>query len=158
MMAKRIFILMLLLMTALCAAACSRRADGMLDGYYTAEMASFDEEGWKEFVTIYVKNNRMVTAKYDAMNESGFIRSWDSKYMREMNAVQSVYPTKYARLFLEGLLMRQDPEEVDCVTGATVSYRRFQRLAAAAIAHARAGDKTTAHVEMADITLVWAER
>ncbi|MDL2226432.1 hypothetical protein LJB86_02110 [Deltaproteobacteria bacterium OttesenSCG-928-M10] len=43
---------------------CSSGGPGLRDGYYTAEAAEFDQLGWKEFLTIYVNNNIIVTAGY----------------------------------------------------------------------------------------------
>jgi major membrane immunogen (membrane-anchored lipoprotein) len=120
----------------------------MADGYYTAAAASFDKHGWKEFVSIFVNNNRIVTVEYNARNESGFIKSWDIIYTRTMNAVNGIYPNKYTRIYASALLNRQDPGRIDALTGATDSWKIFQILAAAAIDHARAGDKKVAQVEI----------
>ncbi len=47
------------------------------DGFYTAEMAEFSH-GWEEYLIIQVKNNKIVSAEYNARNESGFIKAWDN--------------------------------------------------------------------------------
>lgn len=120
----------------------------MRDGYYTAEEASFDSHGWKEFVTLYIVGDKIVTVDYNAKNSSGFIKSWDLNYMREMNAAMGTYPNAYAREYAEALLGAQSPDGVDAVTGATESYRRFVALARAGMERARAGDKSVALVEL----------
>lgn len=124
--------------------ACERSAAGMQDGYYTAETAVFDENGWKEFLTIYVSDGKIVTAEYNARNASGFIKSWDMEYMRRMNLTDGTYPNEYTRTYMVALLNWQNPSEVDAITGATHSHKTFQRLAAAAIEKAKAGDKQVA--------------
>jgi major membrane immunogen (membrane-anchored lipoprotein) len=124
------------------------RSSGLADGYYTAEVASFDAYGWKEFVSIYVNNNKIATVEYNAKNESGFIKSWDMDYMRVMNAADGTYPNKYTRAYSVSLLNRQDPHRIDALAGATYSYITFRLLAAAAIAQARAGDKNVALVDL----------
>lgn len=54
-----------------------------MDGFYTVEMSDYNN-GWKEFVTIRVSGNKIVTVEYNAKNSSGFIKSWDIPYMRNM--------------------------------------------------------------------------
>ncbi|AEF83981.1 major membrane immunogen [Treponema primitia ZAS-2] len=118
------------------------------EGYYTAEGASFDNHGWKEFLTVYIDHNRIVTVEYDAKNSSGFLKSWDMEYMREMKAVKSNYPTRYTRTYATALLNRQDPAKIDVLTGATNSYKSFKLLAEAVIEQAKAGDRKVAQVEL----------
>jgi major membrane immunogen (membrane-anchored lipoprotein) len=128
--------------------ACSGSGSAMRDGYYMAEGASFDARGWKEFVIIYVNDDRILTVEYNARNESGFPKSWDIEYMRVMNNRCGTYPDKYTREYALELLSRQNPEEVDAVSGATQSHESFKLLSAAAMARARAGDKDIAFVEL----------
>lgn len=129
--------------------ACSSQSAGMVDGYYTAEMAEFDVHGWKEFLTIYVKDNKIVSADYEAKNPSGFIKSWDMNYMRVMNAQCGTYPNEYVRLYSEALLNHQNAESIHAITGATHSYYTFKVLANAAIDLAMSGEEAVAFVETA---------
>jgi major membrane immunogen (membrane-anchored lipoprotein) len=122
--------------------------DRIANGYYTAEADAFDEFGWKEYITIYVDNNRIVTVEYDAKNTSGFLKSWDMNYMRQMNALGGNYPSKYTRYYATALLNRQNPERIDVLSGATVSFYSFKKLAAAVLQQAKAGDKKVAQVEL----------
>lgn len=130
--------------------ACASSSADIQDGYYTAMAAEFDAYGWKEYLTICVSDNRIVTVEYDAKNESGLVKSWDMEYMRRMNATDGTYPNQYTRIYSEGLLNRQEPSEVDAITGATESHGTFQLLAEAAIAQARSGDKNIAYVQLPD--------
>ncbi|MDL2259066.1 FMN-binding protein [Eubacteriales bacterium OttesenSCG-928-K08] len=127
---------------------CSTSSGSMQDGYYTAIAEFFDDFGWKEYVTIYVSDNRIITVEYNASNSSGFIKSWDMDYMRTMNAKDGTYPNKYTREYADALLNEQDPYMVDAITGATHSYTSFQMLAEAAITKAQNGDKTVAYVNI----------
>ena len=119
----------------------------MSNGYYVAEMKDFDSYGWKEFVSIYVNNGHITTVEYNAKNASGFIKSWDQNYMREMNAVEFTYPNKYAREYAFALLNFQDLERIDVVSGATYSYHTFIPLAQAVIEQAKKGNNQIALVE-----------
>jgi major membrane immunogen (membrane-anchored lipoprotein) len=121
--------------------------DVMKDGYYTAEAAEY-YRGWKEFLSIYVNNGRIVTAEYDAKNASGFIKSWDMEYMRRMNESDGNYPNKYTRTYVFELISRQGIDGIDAMSGATESCELFKALAEAVIARAKAGDKQVAFVRV----------
>jgi major membrane immunogen (membrane-anchored lipoprotein) len=136
-------------------AACSdgKGSDGagsqkLADGYYSAEAASYDSHGWKEYISIFVINNRIVTVEYNAKNASGFLKSWDMDYMRSMGALSGTYPTAYSREYSAALLRLQQPEGIDVLTGATDSYYSFKILAETAIAQAKANNKNVALVEL----------
>jgi major membrane immunogen (membrane-anchored lipoprotein) len=151
-MKKRRLLLAVILLAAVLSAAgisaCSQSASSMQDGYYTAEFAAFDAHGWKEFVTIFVKNGRIASVEYNAKNQSGFIKSWDMNYMRVMGASSGSYPNEYTRVYAGELLQRQGVEGIDAISGASESHGTFRLLAEAAIAQAEAGDKTVAFIEM----------
>ncbi|MDR1137675.1 MAG: FMN-binding protein [Synergistaceae bacterium] len=136
---------------ALCAAATnlfpSEGQKVMRDGYYTAETEN-PYYGWKEFLTIYVNNGKIVSAEYDAKNASGLIKSWDMDYMRHMNESDGNYPNKYTRKYASELLALQTANGIDAMSGATESFHTFKSLAEAAIGQALAGDKKVAYVQI----------
>ena len=117
------------------------------DGYYTAEEAEY-AHGWKEYITIYVNNGRIVTADFDGRNSSGFIKSWDMDYMRVMTKTDGTYPNKYMRAYVSQLVERQCTNGIDAVSGATHSYNSFKQLADAAILQARNGDGKAVFVDI----------
>lgn len=145
-----VFLTVLLVISLPLISSSGRRnvADVMQDGFYTAEAAEFDNYGWKEYITIYVSGNAIVTVDYNAKNASGFIKSWDMEYMRSMNATDGTYPNKYTREYAKMLLGFQNPDYVDAITGATHSHSTFQMLARAAMDQARAGDANVAYVDL----------
>ena len=116
------------------------------DGYYTAEAAEFDAQGWKEFLTIYVCDGRIVSAQYNSRNSRGFLRSWDMDDRRRGALPTGVNHSKYGRAYTVALLSRQDPSQVTPIPGATQTHPHFQRLAEAAMAKARDGDHRVAFV------------
>lgn len=128
--------------------SCTEGSDELKDGYYTAELAEYDEFGWKEFITIYVSKNKILTVDYNARNESGLIRSWDMNYMRLMNESDGTYPNEYTRVYAESLIDKQSLNGIDAIAGATHSYTTFYRLVEAVINHAKNGDKSIAYVEI----------
>ncbi|MCL1812960.1 MAG: FMN-binding protein [Treponema sp.] len=111
-------------------------------------MKDFDSNGWKEFVSIYVNNGHITTVEYNAKNASGFIKSWDQDYMREMNAVDFTYPNRYAREYAFALLNFQDLERIDVVSGATYSYHTFILLSQAVVEQARKGNNQIVLIEL----------
>ena len=145
---RKLFFLVVLLNLSFLFSACSQNSSEMKDGYYTAEAASFDSYGWKEYVTIYVSNDKIVTVEYNAFNPSGFIKSWDLDYMRTMNMEVGTYPNEYAREYAVALINWQDINAVDAVSGATSSHISFQMLVDAAVVKAKEGDKQVASVNL----------
>jgi major membrane immunogen (membrane-anchored lipoprotein) len=130
--------------------ACSSGGDGMRDGYYTAEASAFDRRGWKEFVTIRVSNGMIIMVEYNAKNFSGFIKSWDMEYMRNMRQANGTYPNEYTRIYAAALLNRQEINGIDALAGATDSHRTFIQLARRVIEKAKAGDASIALVNLSE--------
>lgn len=131
--------------------ACSQTDGNQLkDGYYTAEELSYNVHGWKEYITIYVSNNKIVTVEYNAKNPSGLIKSWDMDYMRVMGADSGTYPNKYTREYASDLLNKQSADNIAAISGATHSYHSFEALAKAVIEQAKRGDKSVVFVELAN--------
>ena len=147
----RFFIFSIVLLMVFLFCSCQINDKSMKDGYYYAETSDFDEHGWKEYVAIYVANNTIITADYNAKNASGFIKSWDMEYMSIMNATDGIYPNKYTREYVQALLTTQDPHKIDAISGASHSFTSFQALALKAIEHAYAGDETAAYVDLATL-------
>ena len=147
---RRLF-LPVILVGALFCGACSQNVSTMQDGYYTAEAAAFDSDGWKDFITIYVSHNKIITVEYNAKNVSGFIKSWDMYHMRGMKLSAGTYPNKYSRDYAAALVNKQDPSGVLPIPGAKKSHALFQLLADAAIAQAKAGDKRVVFVKWPNV-------
>ncbi len=142
---KRIFCLILVLLFIVSLTACGEKT-GLQDGYYTAQAAEFDY-GWKEYITIMVKDNSIVSVEYNAENASGFIKSWDNAYMQIMLHSNGTYPNEYTRNYANQLLNSQQENKIDALAGATTSYHSFQKLAAAVLEQARKGDSSIVLVD-----------
>lgn len=121
-------------------------ANGLKDGFYTAEMSEFSH-GWQEYLIIQVKGGKIVSAEYNAKNESGFIKAWDNTYMKNMMSKQGTYPNKYTREYVQQLIDGQKNTNVDVVTGASNSGQNFVKLVGAVLGQAAAGDSAVAVVE-----------
>ena len=138
-------VLLSTLLTASLLSACGSQTK-LQDGYYTAQASEFSH-GWKEYVTICVMEDKIVSVEYNAENASGFIKSWDIAYMKNMNRVQGTYPNKYTREYAAQLLENQGAGDIDAVSGASTSGGNFVRLATAVLEQAQKGDTTVAIVE-----------
>ncbi len=119
---------------------------GLKDGFYTAEMSEYNY-GWIEYLIIQVKNNKIVSAEFNARNESGFVKAWDNAYMKNMMSY-ATYPNKYSREYVQQFIDGQADTKVDVITGATNSGKNFEKLVAAVLKQAAAGDSSTAIVEV----------
>lgn len=116
------------------------------DGYYTAQMAEFSN-GWQEYLCIQVKHGNIVSAEFNAKNESGFIKAWDNNYMKNMMSVQNTYPNKYTREYVQQLINEQEDIVVDAVSGASTSGSNFTKLVEAVLKQAEAGDSNVVIVQ-----------
>lgn len=145
-MKRRKIILSLLFLFALTAFSGCGSSGDLQDGYYTAEMSDFSN-GWKEYLRIQVKHGVIVSAEFNAKNESGFIKAWDNSYMKNMLTVKRTYPNEYTREYVQQLIDEQSDIQVDAVSGATTSGNNFAKLVEAVLKQAEDGDTETAVVE-----------
>ncbi len=143
---KTLALVAALLLGLLCLAGC-QSSGGLQDGYYTAKAAEF-EHGWKEYVTITVKAGEIVAVEYNAENPSGFIKSWDNAYMKNMSGVTGTYPNEYTRNYAAQLVQLQNPDGLSAIAGASTSASSFQQLALAVIEQAKQGDSQTVIVNI----------
>lgn len=143
---KRIAGIILTLFVAGFLTACGSGQEGLQDGYYTAQAAEYSH-GWKEYITIMVKDGSIVSVEYNAENASGFIKSWDTAYMQMMLDGTGTYPNQYTRYYAGQLLEKQGEGEIDALTGATSSYGSFQKLMAAVMEQAEKGDSSIVFVD-----------
>ncbi len=116
------------------------------DGTFTAQMMEYSH-GWREFLTITVKNGVIVTAEYNAENSAGFIKSWDNGYMKNMKSVTGTYPNEYTRFYASQLKGMSELPEIDGLTGATSSGGNFMRLSEAVVNKSTQGDTSIAWLE-----------
>lgn len=138
-------IVSILLLLVMLLVGCSSSGD-LKDGYYTAEMTEYSH-GWKEYLVIQVCHGNIVSAEFNAKNESGFIKAWDNSYMKNMFTVQGTYPNKYTRAYVQQLMEEQTDIQVDAVTGATSSGSNFAKLTEAVLKQAEKGNSQTVLVE-----------
>ncbi|MDR3153444.1 MAG: hypothetical protein LBW85_04030, partial [Deltaproteobacteria bacterium] len=136
---------------ALCSlalAGCAERRKALNDGYYSSEAKAFDEDGWKDYLTIYVNNGQITIVEYDAKNLSGFRRSWDMELTASWNASHKVRPGQLFLSYQNALVTLQDPAKIQPLPEGRNMHEAFTTLAAAAIERAKAGDRQIAFVTL----------
>ncbi len=131
----------------MCSAVLSGCSAGMKDGTYKAEYKSYDDHGWKDYVSITVSGGKITAVDYDSLNESGAKKSEDEAYRAQMEPVSKTYPAKFYKELEDKLVEGQDVKKVDAVTGATTSSNDFKILATEALDAAKSGKTDTVTVE-----------
>lgn len=71
-MKRFIAVLLVVLATACLMTGCS---SGMKDGTYKAQFKDYDDHGWKDYVSITVKDGKTTDVDYDSMNADGTKKS-----------------------------------------------------------------------------------
>ena len=131
---KKAICVSLILIAALLS-GCSSKNE-MKDGFYTAEISDYSF-GWKEYLCIMVKDDKVVYAEFNAKNPSGYIKAWDNAYMKNMKPVSGTYPNEYTRTYVSELIETQDPEKCETLTS---SGTNFSKLSVAVVEQAKKGD------------------
>jgi len=108
------------------------------DGTYYAEADDFDESGWKDTVTIEVKNGKIVSVDWNAINKDGgddkdtLSRNGGYK-MVEYGGAQAEWHEQAEKVEAY-LVEKQDPTDIkykdndghtDAISGATIKVKKF---------------------------------
>lgn len=148
------------LMTPLLASMTSAGTDKItasrfIDGTYRAQYADFDEYGWKETVTVKIKNGKVSVTSFDAVSKDNEKRKKtnDDDYAAQWKEKAGITPNEaFDQLMKNFESADNDVTKVDNVAGATVSSNRFKLLVGEILATtARDGNKKILEVKRADI-------
>lgn len=112
------------------------------DGSYTLEELDFDENGWRVIFTLTVDDGKISKSDYNYVNENGDLKSEDDNYQELMSSKTGVGPQDYLPNLNGQLVDKQDPMQVDVVTGATHSSEKFMNYAQQLVQAAQKGDTT----------------
>lgn len=127
---KKAICVSLILIAALLS-GCSSKSE-MKDGFYTAEMSDYSF-GWKEYLCIMVKDDKVVYAEFNAKNPSGYIKCLGQCLYEKYEACFRYLPNEYTRTYVSELIETQDPEKCETLTGATSSGTNFSKLSVAVV-------------------------
>ena len=120
---------------------------GVKDGYYTAQLSSYDDEGWREYLTIFVNDGKIATAELNATNQSGMLRSWDQEFIHQSHIKYNITPNHFSRLYCGRLVSFQDPAGVLPSLPGRRTHEIFIKLAEAALRASRAGRLEVVEIE-----------
>lgn len=98
------------------------------DGIYSAQFKEYDSYGYKDFLTVTVKDGAVTEMVYNGISEDGTLRTDDSKLQNDMESTQGTYPKKYTSDLVNQFLEAQDIKGVDAVAGASWSSESFKTL------------------------------
>lgn len=103
------------------------------DNIVTVESPDFDENGWKAVLELTFDGDKIADATFDYVNEAGELKSEDEGYNTMMADKAGISAADAMDKLVEDLLAKQNPEDIDVVTGATGTTEEFVKLAKEAI-------------------------
>ncbi|APB30387.1 FMN-binding protein [Vagococcus teuberi] len=116
------------------------------DGEYKLEEKNYNN-GYRVVFTIVVKDGKITESKYDNVNEEGKSKVDDADYNKKMEKVAKTSPEKYIPELNKALLEKQNPSDIDTITGATHSTDSFKEYAKQLIEAAEKGDTKTIEID-----------
>lgn len=121
--------------------------DGDLkDGEYTLEEKN-EKNGYRTVFTIVVTDGKISESNYDNVNKDGESKINDDEYNKKMEEVAKTSPDKFIPELNKELVEKQDPKDIDTVTGATHSTDSFKEYATQLVEAAKKGDTTKIEVD-----------
>lgn|SRR5699024_6516219 len=125
-------------------------AEGLQDGSYRIEDLNFGETGWKEALEITVDGGKITDATWESVDEEDNNKIEDEDYQETMTNVNDLGPQDFIP-DLEGQLVdKQDPADVEVVSGATGTSEKFQDYAQQLVDAAKEGNTDTIEVDNAE--------
>lgn len=93
----------------------------------------FDSHGWKGKIAITFDGDKISQVDFDEINKDGNRKSKDEAYAENMKPASGITPAEAYEQLEKQLVGKQDPSEVDAVSGATSSSERFMKLSKKAL-------------------------
>ncbi|MBL7966491.1 MAG: hypothetical protein JNK09_05785 [Prolixibacteraceae bacterium] len=94
------------------------------DGNYKGE-TPFDDYGYKHSVIFEMKKGRIVSIDYDEIHRDGHAKQHDEEYCKNMLQSGTTPAIAYPK-YESGMLVKQDFNQIDAVSGASYSLYRFK--------------------------------
>lgn len=128
----------------------AKNYDALMDGQYSAITSYYDSRGYVQQLDILIKNGIITQMSFKELSKNkvarltleGEDKNWKNLGVANLNAL-------YLRLYNE-LILSQDPDEIDAVSGATQTSERFVKLSTAILAQALKGDHETINIDTFD--------
>ena len=96
---------------------------------------------------ITVEGGKITKSDYDNLNDKGERKSANAEYEKAMKDKVGTGPAEYFKAYNEGLVAKQNPSDVEVVSGATNAHTSFVEYANKLIEAAQKGD--TAEIKVA---------
>ena len=120
-------------------AAKSTASGELKDGTYKL-VSEADKRGWHVEFTIVVEGGKIKSSDYDNLNKDGKRKSEDEAYEKQMKDKMGTGPAEYFKAYNVGLVEKQNPKDVEVVSGATQAHTSFVEYANKLIEAAQKGD------------------
>ncbi|MBS4217419.1 FMN-binding protein [Bacillus sp. FJAT-49711] len=117
------------------------------DGEYSLAEKNIGSTGWKTFINMTVKDGKIIESDYNYLNKDGELKTNDEGYQEKMTEKSGTGPQDYIPALNNALVEKQNPAEVDVVTGATHSSHTFKLYAAQLINAAQKGDTSKIEID-----------
>ena len=105
-------------------AAKSTASGELKDGTYKL-VSEADKRGWHVEFTIVVEGGKIKSSDYDNLNKDGKRKSEDEAYEKQMKDKMGTGPAEYFKAYNIGLVEKQNPSDVEVVSGATQAHTSF---------------------------------
>ncbi len=132
---KKNMFLILIIILSIVLVSCGG-ADSFKDGTYVGEYKGSDSS--KTVVTLTIKDNKIVDCALDSYDKKGELKdenygkdSGDANYAIAQKALESM--KKYPKLLIE----TQNIDDVEAVSGATITYKEFKEAVKEALNNAK---------------------
>ena len=102
-------------------AAKSTASGELKDGTYKL-VSEADKRGWHVEFTIVVEGGKIKSSDYDNLNKDGKRKSEDEAYEKQMKDKMGTGPAEYFKAYNIGLVEKQNPSDVEVVSGATQAH------------------------------------
>ncbi|WP_373484946.1 FMN-binding protein [Acetobacterium malicum] len=128
----------------------TENSESLMDGQYSASTKYYDTRGYAQQLNILIKNGIITRVnlkeidknKADRLTVEGSDKTWTNLAVANLG-------TLYLRLYNE-LLLSQNPDEIDAISGATQTSERFVDLSAAILDLAEKGDHEPIKIDTFD--------
>lgn len=129
-------------------------SDSLSDGQYSAATKHYDSRGYAQQLNLFIKNGVITQANFKEINKNkadrltveGSDATWENLAVANLG-------TLYLRLYNE-LLLSQNPDEIDAVSGATQTSERFVKLSEVILDQAKKGDHEPIKIDTLDTYLI----
>ena len=128
----------------------AENSETLVDGQYSAATKYYDSRGYAQQLNILIKNGIITRVnlkeidknKVDRLSVEGSDKTWPNLAVANLS-------TLYLRLYNE-LMLSQNPDEIDAISGATQTSERYVKLSAAILDLADKGDHEPIKIDTLD--------